>query len=408
MSSVGVVGANLAGMSAAARLARAGHDVTLYEADDQLGGIWSHPTGWPGSIMVPAAWRDLFRKTGRPLPTTLTQQGLDLVPDAPQRHVLLGGSFLDLPTDRAEQHHALAAVLGEVVAQQWQEVLDEADETWQTLRPLGMEADEPLSRERSRALHSRTSLAKVARRLPHPLHEILLSAVAPEDPTLTPAWTAARTWAPQRLFGRWRLVRTEDQAPVAPNVLTHLLAARLEERGVTVRTGTTVASLTSDRVTDVDGRAAAHDAVVDATSPWSGLSREVYGLVPAVYPTVRLEQADGPEPETFDHSTGVRTWTYAGDTAWFRVVSDTRLKTENPAYGARWEGSRTMRRRPLTRGSDGVFRASTANRAGAEPWGQLLTGALVTYAVHEHLSGESIRPVDDPRRRGHEAPASFT
>lgn len=49
--------------------------------------------------------------------------------------------------------------------------------------------------------------------------------------------------------------------------------------------------------------------------------------------------------------------------------------------------------RPGVRTADpAVFSASASSPGGAEPWAQILTGALATYAAHERLTGEDIRP----------------
>ena len=69
-----VVGGDLAGLAAAARLAKAGHLVELYERSDTLGGTWAPYrllsghliNNAPPIIGFPAPWRDLFRKSGRP------------------------------------------------------------------------------------------------------------------------------------------------------------------------------------------------------------------------------------------------------------------------------------------------------------------------------------------------------
>ena len=65
-----VIGGGLAGLAAAARLAKAGHQVELYERSETLGGTWAPyrlPSGAtvddaPSIIGFPAPWRDLFRK----------------------------------------------------------------------------------------------------------------------------------------------------------------------------------------------------------------------------------------------------------------------------------------------------------------------------------------------------------
>ncbi|MFM8329304.1 MAG: FAD-dependent oxidoreductase, partial [Actinomycetales bacterium] len=68
-----IVGAGMAGLAAAARLAKAGHQVTIFEAN-QIGGKchteringFAFDTG-PSLLTLPAVYRDLFLKTGKRL-----------------------------------------------------------------------------------------------------------------------------------------------------------------------------------------------------------------------------------------------------------------------------------------------------------------------------------------------------
>ena len=81
-----MVGGGLAGMAAAARLAKSGYPVELHERSDRLGGRWAAsalPSGplvdaAPAVLGFPAPWRDLFRKSGRPLEAELARQGYAL------------------------------------------------------------------------------------------------------------------------------------------------------------------------------------------------------------------------------------------------------------------------------------------------------------------------------------------
>lgn len=84
--------------------------------------------------------------------------------------------------------------------------------------------------------------------------------------------------------------------------------------------------------------------------------------------------------------------------------ADATIDTRDP--GATWHRPRPLRRhdsfvdqllaRPPLRDPrrPGHFHASASSPAGDEPWAQLLSGALATYAVHEHLTGQDIRPTN--------------
>ena len=110
-----VVGGGLAGMAAAARLAKSGYPVELHERSDRLGGRWAAsalPSGplvdaAPAVLGFPAPWRDLFRKSGRPLEAELARQGYALVPAEPAVVVFADGTELVWPADRGAQHAAL-------------------------------------------------------------------------------------------------------------------------------------------------------------------------------------------------------------------------------------------------------------------------------------------------------------
>ncbi|HEX5567804.1 MAG TPA: NAD(P)-binding protein, partial [Streptomyces sp.] len=95
-----VIGAGMGAMAAAARLAVAGHRVTVYERGPAHGGAvrrherdgFGFDTG-PGLLHLPAVYRDLFVKTGRePL-----EECVELVQvDPAVRHVFADGTAVSL------------------------------------------------------------------------------------------------------------------------------------------------------------------------------------------------------------------------------------------------------------------------------------------------------------------------
>ncbi|NYI72075.1 phytoene dehydrogenase-like protein [Naumannella cuiyingiana] len=229
---VAVIGASLAGLAVAARLALAGHRVIIHERAS------APALTLPPVLDLPAAWRDTFRKSGRPLDLELDRAGLSWTPAPPTDH-----GALALPHDRAGQYAAISAAAGPATAQAWQDFLDRTDDTWQRLRPLGLEqefrARRP-DRATRRAIGWRHSLADHARELGHPLLGDLLGAVAAEQHTTAdrlPGWYATRH-ALRRTFGRWTITDatgTPDNA-----ALVRLLLARLDKRGVELRHGSEI------------------------------------------------------------------------------------------------------------------------------------------------------------------------
>ncbi|MFI1163841.1 phytoene desaturase family protein [Streptomyces sp. NPDC020801] len=147
MARIAVIGAGLGAMAAAARLAVAGHRVTVYERTETYGGAvrrferdgFAFDTG-PGLLPLPAVYRDLFVKTGKePL-----EDRVELVQvDPSARHVFADGTTVSLPNaSRAGVVSALDEALGAGAGQRWGDFLVRAREAWdRTRRPL---LEEPL------------------------------------------------------------------------------------------------------------------------------------------------------------------------------------------------------------------------------------------------------------------------
>ncbi|MFG3103179.1 phytoene desaturase family protein [Streptomyces sp. NPDC048182] len=147
MARIVVIGAGMGALAAAARLAVAGHRVTVFERTETYGGAvrrferdgFRFDTG-PGLLPLPAVWRDLFVKTGK----QALEDRVELVQADPSaRHVFADGSEAALPdTSRAGVVAALDAALGAPAGERWGGFLVRARETWdRTRRPL---LEEPL------------------------------------------------------------------------------------------------------------------------------------------------------------------------------------------------------------------------------------------------------------------------
>ncbi|MFE1195116.1 phytoene desaturase family protein [Streptomyces olivaceoviridis] len=147
MARIAVIGAGMGAMAAAARLAVAGHRVTVYERTETYGGSvrrferdgFRFDTG-PGLLTLPAVYRDLFIKTGKePL-----EDRVELVQvDPSARHVFADGTQVSLPNaSRAGVVAALDEALGAGAGERWGDFLVRAREAWdRTRRPL---LEEPL------------------------------------------------------------------------------------------------------------------------------------------------------------------------------------------------------------------------------------------------------------------------
>ncbi|WP_428533680.1 FAD-dependent oxidoreductase [Propionicimonas sp.] len=362
-----VVGAGLAGLAAAARLARAGHEVVVCDNAPVPGtgiGVATEPGGTV--LTLPAAWRDLFRKTGRSLDAELGRAGLELVPAPPRSFTLSDGSALALPTDRGAQWAVLAPRFGQDTAAAWRDLLDELDGTWQVLRRLGLEAefDGRLTAADRAVLAPRTSIARLAGRVP-PLADLVLEVAARlgQDPARLPGWHATRL-SVERVFGRWQLVDTRG-VPQPAAALVGLLVERLGARGAEVRSGVEVLSIRVDphgghRLTTTAGDLVA-ETVVSAVDPFThaDLTRER----PDLRTAQRLQRAPGGGP----------LWT-----SWRTLLDLPRLQPAKP----------------------GVIVASAWSPGGTDAWAQLLTGALAAYRVHAELTGEDMRPTNKEYRPG--------
>ncbi|MFE1962857.1 phytoene desaturase family protein [Streptomyces sp. NPDC059479] len=147
MARIVVIGAGMGAMAAAARLAVAGHRVTVYERSATYGGSlgWFERDGFvfdtgPGLLHLPAVYRDLFVKTGKEPLERCVQ--LDQV-DPASRHVFADGTDVRLPNaSRAGVVSALDAALGAGAGQRWGEFLGRARDAWdRSRRPL---LEEPL------------------------------------------------------------------------------------------------------------------------------------------------------------------------------------------------------------------------------------------------------------------------
>ena len=291
MARVAVVGGGLAGLACAARLAKLGHQVTLLERSNRLGGAlglverdgfrWDTGPTWTA---LPAVLRDLFRKSGRPL-----ERVLELVPVQPLReHRFADGSTLAMPGGgRGAQHDAVAAAFGPRAASSWLGYTDRFEDVWDVLRQEFLEhpyrAEQASGQARS-VLASPASLRRVVRRSLRDdrLRQVALTPAVldGQQPRDVPAWVGVLAYVEQ-CFGAWTV-------PGGMGLLAEALTRRLAERRVTVLLDTEGRDLALR-----DGRAAGvatatgtveADLVVCAVDPrrLPALARHVQRTLPAL------------------------------------------------------------------------------------------------------------------------------
>ena len=236
MATVLVLGTSLAAMAVAARLAKQRHQVTLAADPATLSADAIATSTASGAVDLarpeftfPAPFRDLFRKSGRPLDAELARRGWSLVP-APARTV--GAEQWQLPAERGAQFAALSHRFDVPTAERWRDLLDGLDDVWLARRRLGAEVewDRQTFRELRPQLWLDRTLADLAQGLPADL-AALVCRDAP-DPARASAVDAV--WlALERTFGRWQVV--VDQEPVPAGQLVVALQDRLAQRKVQIQ-----------------------------------------------------------------------------------------------------------------------------------------------------------------------------
>lgn len=309
MARVVVVGGGYGGMASAARLAKLGHDVTLVEATDSLGGalgnVESEGFTWdagPTYTLVPAVARDLFRKSGRPLERELELEQLDVV----REHRFEDGSSVRVPAGPRGAQVAAFDALGPGLGQRWVDHVASYTEDWEVLRRHYLEVPwNPAAlpretvREVAARLDSRETLHKRLRKV-FKDERLRLVAGHPfvaggHDLRNVPAWAGLEAYVEQR-FGAWTV-------PGGMAGLARALGDRLATRKVRVLTSTTALDLVLR-----EGRVAAvmttegaldADAVVCGIDPrrLPALASYVARTTPAIPPVVVHVGVEGELPD---------------------------------------------------------------------------------------------------------------
>lgn len=305
MARVVVVGGGFGGLASAARLAKLGHDVTLLEASETLGGALSTESAdgftWdagPTSTMLPAVIRDLFRKSGRPVEKELELEPLEVI----REHRFEDDTRVSVPGGSRSAQLAAFDEMEPGLGQVWVDHVASYADVWDVLRRGYLEEPwdrDHLPRDLAALLESREVLHKKLKRTfrDDRLREIAGHPFIAEGHDLrnVPAWAGVVAYVEQR-FGAWTV-------PGGMASLTTALGARLATRGVTVLTGTPARDLVvrEGRVVAVATETGQLDAdvVVCAIDPrrLPALAPFVQRTMPAIPPVVCHLGLDGDLPD---------------------------------------------------------------------------------------------------------------
>jgi phytoene desaturase len=140
-----IVGAGMGGLATAARLAKKGHSVSIFEASNFAGGKcrteqfngYSFDTG-PSLLTLPAVYRDLFLKTGKRLEHVLKLQPVDPA----FTYIFHDGTEIVFPNlSHNGTVSAIAKVLGEQAGRDWHALLQRAESMWEASRESFIEGE---------------------------------------------------------------------------------------------------------------------------------------------------------------------------------------------------------------------------------------------------------------------------
>ncbi len=250
-----VIGAGVGGLATAARLSVKGHEVTVVEQAETIGGKagryerdgFVFDTG-PSLFTIPAVYRDLFAKTGR----TSLDEALDVqLVDPAFRYEFADGSHTTIPgVGVPAAADAMGYSFGLAAGRAWRDLMRRAAEIWRLtyrdvlMAPVSGFADYArLARSPAaiKAVAPWQSLRAAGKSLPDPRQRMILDRYATytgSDPRLAPAALLTIPYVEQA-FGAWHLGGGVSQLPLA-------LLDRCVERGVDVRTGSSAVRVHTD------------------------------------------------------------------------------------------------------------------------------------------------------------------
>jgi len=271
--SIIVIGAGIGGMCVAARLAKAGHKVSIYEASDRTGGKcrtewigdYAFDTG-PSLLTIPAVYRDFFQRTGDQMGRVSELQAVD--PSFNYRFA--DGKRINFTNlSRKETLQSIAASLGDSAANEWDRLLLRAEAMWGVAREPFVESEltTPLALLKRRHIFKdlrtiapRATLRDFKIQSPH-LSKIMdrYATYSGSDPRKAPAVLSTIAFI-EEVFGAWHIKG-------GIGTLSERITERCEKLGVEIHLNTPIASInlqgaTATGVTLTDGTVISADRVV--------------------------------------------------------------------------------------------------------------------------------------------------
>ncbi|MEO9329357.1 phytoene desaturase family protein [Gordonia aurantiaca] len=260
MSVIVVIGAGVGGLAAAMRLQHDGHQVTVLEQSDHVGGKlgvierdgFVFDTG-PSLVTMPQVLIDLFDDTGATIHDRLHLERLPVA----ARYRFPDGTVLDLPDTIEQIPDALDVTLGSGTGRQWSSFLQRAESIWDITHGPFLES--PMS---LRTMLGGIATARQVRTVApwrslrglgsDHLHDSRLAMLLDRyatytgsDPRRAPAALASVPWAEQK-WGSWYVRGGLGRIASA-------MRDRFRELGGTLELGVEVAQVSTDRHGRVDG-----------------------------------------------------------------------------------------------------------------------------------------------------------
>ena len=145
MAKISVIGAGVGGLSVAARLAKQGHLVEIFEASDRSGGKcrteWFEDYGFdtgPSLLTIPAVYRDLFLKTGKRIEHVLEIKPVD---PAFAYHFSDGKKVTFPNLSNPKTYLEIEKSFGKAASNQWHQLMERADLMWEVSREPFVESE---------------------------------------------------------------------------------------------------------------------------------------------------------------------------------------------------------------------------------------------------------------------------